>query len=50
MLGTIHSALVLGQARDAHLGEFLSNPLEANGVCDEWFVHVGQVFVRPFSV
>ena len=28
---------------------FLSNPLEAKGVCDEWFVDDGQVFVRPFQ-
>ena len=49
MLGTVQSALVLGQARDAHLGEFLSNPLEAKGVCDEWFVDDGQVFVHPFQ-
>ena len=49
VLGTVQSALELGQARDAHLGEFLSNPLEAKGVCDEWFVGDGQVFVRPFQ-
>ena len=48
MLGTIQSVLVLGQARDTRLGEFLSNPLDAKGVCDEWFADDGQVFVRPF--
>ena len=50
MLGTIQSALVLGQARDAHLGEFLSNPFQDKGVCDEWFVDDGQVFVRSFHL
>ena len=41
---------MLGQARDAHFGEFLSNPLEAaKGVRDEWFVDDGQVSVRPFQ-
>ena len=49
VLGTIQSALALEQARDAHLGEFFSNLLEAQGVCDEWFVDDGQVFVRPFQ-
>ena len=49
MLGTMQSALVLGQARDAHPGEFLSNPTEDKGVRDEWFVDDGQVFVRPFQ-
>ena len=49
VLGTVQSALVLGQARDAHLGEFLSNPLEAKGVCDEWFVEDWKVFIRPFQ-
>ena len=49
MLGTIQSALVLGQVRDARLGEFLSNPLEDKGACEEWFVDDGQVFGRPFQ-
>ena len=49
VLGTIHSALVLGEARDAHMRDFFSSPLEAKGVCDEWFVDDGQVFVRPWS-
>ena len=40
---------MVGQARASHLGEFLSNPTEHNGVCDEWFVDDGQVFVRPFQ-
>ena len=45
VLGTTQSALVLLQARDAHLGEFLSNPLEAaKGVCGEWFVDDGPSF------
>ena len=35
--------------RAMHLGEFLSNPIEDKGVCDEWFVNDGQVFVRPFQ-
>ena len=47
VLGTIQSALVLGQARDAHRWEFLSNTTEDKGVCDEWFVDDGQVFVCP---
>ena len=38
VLGTTQSALVLGQARDMHFGKLFSNPLEAKGVCDEWFV------------
>ena len=29
--GTVQSALVLEQARGAHLGEFLSNPIEDKG-------------------
>ena len=33
VLGTIHGALVLGQARDTHLEEFLSKPTEVKGVC-----------------
>ena len=41
VLGTVQSALVLGHARDTHLGEFLSSLLEAKGVCDEWFVDDG---------
>ena len=49
VLGTIQSALVLGQARAAHLGEFLSSSIENKGVCDDWFVDDGQVFVRPFQ-
>ena len=49
VLGTIRSALVLGQAREAHLGTFLSNPIEDKGVCDEWFVDDEQVFARPFQ-
>ena len=49
VLGTFQSALVLGQARDAHVGEFLSNPFEAKDVYNEWFVDDGQVFVRPFQ-
>ena len=50
VLGTIQSALLLGQAPDAHLGQFISNPLKAKGVCDEWFVDDGQAFVRLFSL
>ena len=49
VLGTIQSALVLGDARGAHPRDFLSSSLEAKGVCDEWFVDDGQVFVRPWS-
>ena len=49
VLGTVQTALVSAQASEAHLGEFLSNPLEAKGVCDESFVDDGQVFVRPFQ-
>ena len=49
MLGTLQSALVLGQARNAQLGEFFSNPIEAKVVCDEWFVDDGEVFVRPYQ-
>ena len=47
VLGTIQSALVLGDARESHLREFLSTPFEQKGVCDEWFVDDGQCFVRP---
>ena len=50
VLGTIQSALVLGQAREAHLDAFLSNTIEDKGVCDEWFVDDGQVFARPSSL
>ena len=49
VLGTIQSALVLGHARGTHTGEYVSNPLEAKGVCDERFVDDGQVFVRSWS-
>ena len=47
VLGTIQSALVLGDARESHLRDFLSTPFEQKGVCDEWFVDDGQCFVRP---
>ena len=47
VLGTIQSALVLGDARESHLQDFLSSPFEQKGVCDEWFVDDGQCFVRP---
>ena len=47
VLGTIQSALVLGDARASHLQDFLSSPFEQKGVCDEWFVDDGQCFVRP---
>ena len=49
VLGSIQSALVMGDAPDAHLRVFLFSPLEAKGVCDEWFVDDGQVFVRLWS-
>ena len=49
VLGTIQSVLVLGDARDDKMCDFLSSPLEAEGVCDEWFVDDGQVFVWPRS-
>ena len=38
--------LVLGDALDNHMRDFLSSPLEAKGICDEWLVDDGQVFVR----
>ena len=47
VLGTIQSALVLGDARESHLQDFLSSPFEQEGVCDVWFVDDGQCFVRP---
>ena len=47
VLGTIQSALVLGDARESHLQDFLSTPFEQKGVCDEWSVDDGQCFVRP---
>ena len=47
VLGTIQSALVLGDARETHLQDFLSTPFEQKGVCDEWVVDDGQCFVRP---
>ena len=47
VLGTIQSALVLGEARETHMQDFLSTPFEQKGVCDEWFVDDGQCFVRP---
>ena len=47
VLGTIQSALVLGDARETQLQDFLSTPIEQKGVCDEWFVDDGQCFVRP---
>ena len=43
----IQSALVLGDARESHLQDFLSTPFEQKGVCDEWFVDDGQCFVWP---
>ena len=48
VLGTVQSVLVLGDALDTHLRLPLL-PLESKGVCDEWFVDDGQVFVRPWS-
>ena len=47
VLGTIQSALVLGEARETQMQDFLSTPFEQKGVCDEWFVDDGQSFVRP---
>ena len=44
MLGTIHSCLVLGDAPESHLQDFLSSLFEQ--ICDEWFVDDGQCFVR----
>ena len=49
VLGTIQSALVLGDARHTHLRDFLSSLRKAKVVCDEGFVDDGQVFVRPWS-
>ena len=43
VLGTIQSALVLGDARASHLQDFLSSPFEQKGVCDEWFVDDGAM-------
>ena len=42
VLGTIQSALVLGEARETHMQDFVSTPFEQKGVCDEWFVDDGQ--------
>ena len=39
--------LVLGDARESHLQDFLSTPFEQKGVWDEWFVDDGQCFIRP---
>ena len=47
VVGTIQSALVLGDARETHLQDFFSTPFEQQGFCDEWFVDDGQFFVRP---
>ena len=47
VLGTIQSALVLGDARETYMQDFLSTPFDQKGVCDEWFVDDGQCFVRP---
>ena len=47
VLGTIQSALVLGDARETYMQDFLSTPFEQKGVCDEWFVDDGQCCVRP---
>ena len=41
VLGTVQSALVLEQAREAHLGT------EDKGVCDEWFVDDGSLSTCP---
>ena len=49
VLGTIQSDLVSSDALDTHLRDSLSSPLKSKGVCDEWFVDDGQVFVRPWS-
>ena len=49
VLGTMRCALVLGDVRDVPLHEFLSSPLEAKGVCDEWFVD-GRASLRPALV
>ena len=47
VLGTIQSALVLGEARESRMQDFLSTPFEQKGVCDEWFVDDGHCFVWP---
>ena len=49
MLGTIQSALVLGDARDTHLRNYHSSASEFRGVCDGRFVDDGQVFVGSWA-
>ena len=45
-LGTIQATLTLGGARQRHWGcDDVSR-----GVCDEWYIDDGQVFLRPSAV
>ena len=45
VLGSIQSALTLGEARSHHFAS--SSDRERSGACDEWYIDDGQAFVRP---
>ena len=47
VFGTVHSVLVLGEARSEHMQQHLSSSFAKRGFCDEWFDDDEQVFVRP---
>ena len=50
VLGTIQSALVLGQARDAHVGEFLSNPSRTTASATNGLSMMGRCSSVLFSL
>ena len=46
VLGSIQSALTLGEARKQHFAS--SNDTDVYlGACDEWYIDDGQAFVKP---
>ena len=46
VLGSIQSALALGEARDQHFASSNDSSVYA-GACDEWYTDDGQAFVAP---
>jgi len=46
VLGSIQSALALGEAREHHFASSNDSSVYA-GACDEWYIDDGQAFVRP---
>ena len=46
-MGTVHSVLPLGEARNTAYDAFAASTSANSGACDEWFIDDGQAFVRP---